>query len=71
MVKFQNREDHKNYSQWVSSLNIDFTYLGNSLGTLFSGEEDNESKGEEVRSLLRDIASTASDLEKLVASASA
>lgn len=73
MIKFENREDQKKYSFLVSSLNIDFAHLSNGLGQLFTQQEEGEEDGkvDEVRHLLKDIATTASDLEKSLASATA
>lgn len=55
----------------VSSLNIDFAHLSNGLGKLFTQQEEGEDEGkvDEVRHLLKDIATNALDLEKSLASA--
>lgn len=66
MIQFKNREEQKKYSFLVSSLNIDFAHLGNGLAQLFTQKEESEDEGkiDEVRHLLKDIASSAIDLEK-------
>lgn len=68
MIKFENREEQKKYSFLVSSLNIDFSHLNYSLGRLFSLPEEGETptKVEDVCHLLKDISTTACDLEKCI-----